>query len=222
MQKKQESYWERFDALVASFFPALVASDGTPRAVIAASESRLGRKLPAGLVELYARCGNRADLLRAHERLLAPDALRMDDGVLVFVEENQGACQWGLRILGGDPAVERKDFTVDPVWEPDHARLSDFLVSFTLWQAVNGGAPAGGVTTTDRRILDQLSVWRELSIAGSHWTDVRFFTLENRLLCLIGSDEITVLAAARDESRFTVMQAELSIDWDYTWPENDG
>jgi len=217
-----EPYWERFDNLVARFYPALGEADGLTRDAIALSESRLGLKLPGRLVEFYALCGHRDDLLSSYEQLLPPDRLRLEDGVLVFVDENQGVAQWGIRTADGDPAVWRKDFTADPFWEPDHNRLSDFLISFVLWQAVNGGAPAGGVGSADSRIFDAISSWPEFPIEGSHWTDTRFFALNGQLLCLLGKQDVSVLAAARDDAAFAALDASVQLAWDYTWPERDG
>jgi hypothetical protein len=221
MDRSADSYWEAFDSLVAQFYPALRPSDGLPRQAIASSELRLGIELPPVLVELYARCGHREDLLSSYEQLLPPERLRLEDGVLVFVEENQGVSKWGIRLVDADPAVERMDFTANPQWEPDHDRLSNFLISFVLWQAVNGGAPAGGVATTDSGLFRALSSWREFPIAGSHWTDARFFQRDEQLLCLLGTKEASVLAAARTPAALAALATAIGLDWDYAWPEAD-
>jgi hypothetical protein len=216
------TYWEQFDDLVARVYRRPSETDGLSRATVAHAESRLGCRIPDRLRELYLHCGQREDLLRSHERLLAPDELRLEDGVLVFVEENQGLSEWGVRAGSADPHVERKDFTRDPSWEPDHDHLSDFLMTFVFWQAVNGGAPAGGVATADDRVFQELSAWREVKIAGSHWTQTRFYSAKNQLLCLVGTEDVSVLAAARDVESFAALDGCLEVTWDYTWPHESG
>jgi hypothetical protein len=141
MDRSSESYWERFENLVAQFYPPLSATDGIPLDLVASSESRLRIELPRRLVEFYARCGKRDDLVSSYERLLQPDSLRLTDGTLVFVEENQGVSQWGMQPANDDPPVRRKDCTENPSWEPDHDRLSDFLITFVRACRSHCGSP---------------------------------------------------------------------------------
>ncbi|UYQ61944.1 SMI1/KNR4 family protein [Streptomyces peucetius] len=55
---------------------------------IAAAEQRLGLRLPGALARLYERVG-RHEPTNRQDRLLSPDRLVTDDGVLVFRVENQ-------------------------------------------------------------------------------------------------------------------------------------
>jgi hypothetical protein len=216
-----EARWRQFENALAQLYPKIGENDGLSVAIVDSAEHRLGGTLPPALRRLYVRCGVRKDLLRTYEEVLPPDRLQVDDGVLILVRENEGACQWGVPWppAGADPPVVRMDFTAKPAWEPDHDRISDFLVWLLHWQAVNGGAPTGANGDADGRILDRLRGWHELDRTGCHWTDTRFLLRAGQAVCLIGSDPIYVCAAARDASAFAALDSALGIDWNYTWPE---
>jgi hypothetical protein len=173
---------------------------------------------------LYLRCGRREDLLRSHEEVLPPERLSITSDVLVFAVENQGVCKWGLSWppKTDDPPVIRMDLTQTPVWEPDHDQLSGFLVWFVLWQAVNGGAPAGANGHADAGLVDRLGGWRELDRTGCHWNDTRFFLRPGQAVCVVGFVDPLVCAAARDGDAFALLESAVQVDWDYTWPETDG
>jgi hypothetical protein len=213
--------WAKVEDVAGHLFPGIVEGDGDSLVVIDSAERQLGATLPPLLRALYLRCGAREDLLRTYEEVLAPDRLSVADGILVFAVENQGVCKWGLRWppATDDPPVVRMDLTETPVWEPDHDRLSDFLVWFLLWQAVNGGAPAGANGDADAGVLDRLRGWRELDRTGCHWTHTRFFLRPGQAVCLMGSTSVYVCAAARDDQAFALLDSSVHVDWNYTWPE---
>ena len=216
-----EERWAKVENEVGQLFREIREGDGISVVVVESAERRLGAALPPPLRTLYLRCGAREDLLREYEEVLAPDRLSFADGVLQFASENQGVCKWGLLWppAADDPPVLRMDFTEPPAWAPDHDRLSDFLVWFLLWQAVNGAAPTGANGNADTRVLDRLRDWRELDRTGCHWTDTRFFLRPGQVVCLMGSDPVYVCAAARDDDTFALLDSSLHVDWNYTWPE---
>jgi hypothetical protein len=216
-----EERWTKFEDAVAQLYPEIGENDGASVAAVESAENRLGAALPPLLRMLHVRCGARDDLLRAYEEVLAPERLGVEDGVMTFATENQGACQWGVRWppVEDDPPVVRMDFSDAPVWEADHDRLSDFLIWFLHWQAVNGGAPAGANGNADATVLDRLHDWREIDRTGRHWSDTRFFIRLRQAVCLIGCDPVYVCAAARDGSAFSLLNSSLRVAWNYTWPE---
>src|SRR6185436_14796774 len=178
--------WDGIEEEVRELFPAIRPRDGVWPLDLETAERRLGQRLPLVLRGLYLRCGLREDLLHGFEHVFPLNRLATKDGVLIFASENQGVCEWGMHWPPStdDPPVLRKDFTATPVWEPDHDRLPGFLVWFLLWQAVNGGAPAGANGDADASVLEQLTGWRELDRTGCHWTGVRFFVRPGQAVCL--------------------------------------
>ncbi|MFI6983039.1 SMI1/KNR4 family protein [Embleya sp. NPDC050154] len=120
--------WEFIRAFAADRSRAIGASDGYDPTELDASAARLGVPLPTALRELYELVGRRADLTSNHDVLLPPDKLYIEDGVLVFREENQGVAWWGIRPDGDDPAV----IASYSLAEPDVERWSAWLPRFSL------------------------------------------------------------------------------------------
>ena len=71
---------------------------GCGEAALVAAEARLGVELPAELRGFLSAVGREAVVMEVHDRFLAPDALAVADGRVVFCEENQGVCMWGCAV----------------------------------------------------------------------------------------------------------------------------
>ncbi|MFJ8230787.1 SMI1/KNR4 family protein [Streptomyces sp. NPDC094448] len=143
--------WDFIRAFAAEWSAApLAEDDGCGAGEIAAAEERLGLRLPAALKEAYALLGRRPDLTDNHDALrpLAELEVEADErgAVLVFRDENQGVCRWGIPVT--DPAdPERDDPPVvvrldladksDERWEPWLARVSHCFVEIVLAESVH-------------------------------------------------------------------------------------
>jgi hypothetical protein len=99
--------WEFVRAFAADRATSIEAGDGCTAEVLDACEARLGLALPAAVREWYELLGLRGDLTNNHDVLLGPEKIYLEDGALVFREENQGVCWWGVRVddPSPDPAV---------------------------------------------------------------------------------------------------------------------
>ncbi|MYV99717.1 SMI1/KNR4 family protein [Streptomyces sp. SID3343] len=99
--------WEFVRGFAADRATAIEAGDGCDGAALDACEARLGLALPVAVRELYELLGRRGDLTSNQDVLLGPEKIYVEDGVLVFREENQGVCWWGVRLddPSPDPAV---------------------------------------------------------------------------------------------------------------------
>ena len=71
-----------------------------------------------------------------------------------------------------------------------HDRLSDFLITFTYWQAVNGGLPNVAVkgNTSARAFEIVEEQWPEIKLGPNDWK-VRFFGSNGEIICLVGEDQ---------------------------------
>lgn len=124
---------------------------------------------PPPIAQLFRRVGG-AGALGAQNRLLAPSALRLDEGLLVFGEENQGVCEWGCEPGGDDPAVSIR-FPPDG-WLPEGLGLSMFLLRFVVVELVLS-APVGEsaaclpTAQRDRLVADM----RLLPFRAAPWPD---------------------------------------------------
>ena len=103
-----------FAALYARTFKtlgyALKPRDGVAESRVSASEKRLGIRLPPSLHDYYRVAGNERLFNCIHDRLLSPDKWFLDNGRLVFMEENQRVVFWGTLATGKpqrDPPVHQ-------------------------------------------------------------------------------------------------------------------
>ena len=108
----------------------LQATDAIDRPHLTRTEKRLEIVLPTVVSNFYAAAGG-APELQAHNRLRHPDALEVEDGYLVFMEENQDVVDWGLRlplILDSDPEVWQRVNDDEPAWYSEEMSFSEFIV----------------------------------------------------------------------------------------------
>jgi len=114
---------------------ALEHDDGVSPERLSAAKARLGFELPSVVVDFYRLAGN-APELQVHNRLRDPEALTVEDGYLVFMEENQRVVDWGLRLpLDGeaDPEVWQRVNGDEPAWYSETTSFSVFLVKNLAW-----------------------------------------------------------------------------------------
>ena len=84
--------------LVAADWSArpLTPDDGYTEADLEAAATSLGHPLPAALREALRLFGRRDDLTRNQDPLATPEDLEIHEGALIFRDENQGVCSWGV------------------------------------------------------------------------------------------------------------------------------
>src|SRR5437867_3518320 len=73
------------------------AVDGLPEAKVQQAETRLGVALPAGLRSFYLSVGAVDALCSVHNRILRPEELTLEEGYLIFMDENQSVVSWGIK-----------------------------------------------------------------------------------------------------------------------------
>ncbi|MGV9312925.1 SMI1/KNR4 family protein [Streptomyces sp. NPDC003691] len=160
--------WDFIRAFTAEWTAApLGAGDGYGPEELAAAEERLGLRLPAALKEAYALLGRRPDLTDNHDVLRPLAGLAVDETgeALVFRDENQGCCRWGILLadLGHDdpPVVVRPDLADKSAeeWEPWLGRVSHCFVEIVLAEAVH-------VPEELSAFLDELEA-AEVEVAGA-------------------------------------------------------
>jgi hypothetical protein len=120
-------------------------SDGITEASLKKCERRLGVRLPTAVRDYYAIAGRLNQLNKAHNVLFALDELRVGDGYLWFMEENQSVAHWGLpvkRLTEDDPIVYQRTNVDDAKWDSEKTRFSTFLIRMFDRQAGFAEAPA--------------------------------------------------------------------------------
>ncbi len=215
MRQAQSEFWTSYRLLVKRLLRPIGKSDGFSEAAISGAEQRLGLKLPRLLREFYLLTGEREDINGVHNRLLNPEDLFAESDALVFYEENQAACVWGVA-LGSfgeeDPPVVRKDSTVTPTWDAEFDHLSEFLTAMLFEQAVNGGMRHSGIGTAAN--IRASSDWEVVRLDGS-WNNTVLMH-DGVVLYIFGNEPAPeVLGAAKSKRKLLALEKEFQITWGY-------
>ncbi len=218
------AFWPYYQELVAQLYQPLSSEDGFSDDEVASAEQRLGLRLPCLLREFYLLAGKRTDLNYAHNQLVHPGDLQIEDEHLVFYVENQAACIWGVRaedLHVADPPVVRGDSMAGVtqwVWEPHFERFSSFLLMMLCWQGVGGGMTHTAVVSgIDAQVEETIRArWRAVNIDAGE-SGIRGYIGDGQILCLMGTQpRVDLHAGARNEKRLAEIEALLHVAWDYS------
>jgi hypothetical protein len=202
-----------YRATMEELFDAEAGASGYERAEIAEAEARIGRALPASLVENYVAFGRRS-FQRAHDRLMAPSRLRIQNGMLLFYEENQQVFHWGVPIdAGDDPPVMQSVDDSGAEWVDDHDHLSQFLTTMLFHHRARMTPCAFGRAPPDA--LGTLSASAFVP-AGCHRPLATFHRIGGVAVEIDDFNEdgiVYVLAGARDERELLAFQRAHAVSW---------
>lgn len=215
-------FWPRYEAVAARLLPPLGPGDGFSEEEVSAAEVRLNLRLPRILREFYLKAGNREDINRAHNRLLAPDGLVEQDGVLVFYEENQAVVLWGIEasVLGlDDPPVVSAGNGGRLLWQEEREHLSAFLTDMLLWQAVNGQTLYGGIGRASSEAVARAgSEWQQIGLGPS--AGGKALLRDGQLLYVVSRDPTDaapeVFGGGRTTADLVALTQTFSVAWDYS------
>jgi len=119
----------------------LKQEDGINNENIETIEEILNLKLPKSLRDLYLNVGNLPCFMTSFERFLKPEELYLEKGKLIFLEENQEVCRWGININEENPEVfmyiQLEDDTEEE-YHSENIKLSDFLNTIIYYQFTEG------------------------------------------------------------------------------------
>ena len=112
-----------------------VAADGIPELELRKAETKLGVQLPRSLRTLYLAIGAVRQLCSIHNVILGPKGLIIEDGYLLFMEENQSVVSWGMKVSSlaiDNPRVWQRNNS-SGVWYPEDKTLTELLGSMFAW-----------------------------------------------------------------------------------------
>ena len=120
-------------------------NDGINSIIIQQAETRLGQKLPEALKEFYALVGNLEIFTSSFESFMTPDELECQDSMLIFLDENQGVCQWAVSITDNEDTIVYMLTINDdkPTWHSEKVSLEEFLKVVMYLQYAEGGCEYG-------------------------------------------------------------------------------
>ena len=207
-----------YRVLVGRLLRPIGKSDGYSERKVSDAERRLGWQLPRLLREFYLITGEREDINGIHNRLLAPEDLRVSGDVLVFYEENQGVCLWGIDVhdpSDEDPAVLREDSAEVPAWEPDFDHLSQFLMAMLFMQAVSGGMRYHGVgSAASASVAHPPSGWETVNLGGG-WNN-RVLMQNGQVLYIFGNEPAPeVFGSAQSKRKLLALEKTFGVHRDY-------
>jgi hypothetical protein len=135
----------------------LTAQDGVMSESIVTAERALGRSLPAPLATFYRLVGKLPQFTDAFDNFYALAELCDDEGLLMFLDENQVACSWGVDAQG------RVFQCQDDDRYDEGLDLQAFLELIMQYQVATGGNYGYDVGIPDDELADLLTRdgWQE-------------------------------------------------------------
>jgi hypothetical protein len=211
--------WTFILDFAATWVTPLTAADGFDAAELDAAEARLGVRLPAALREAYRLFGRREDLTCNQDRLLPPDELVVDHGMLVFREENQWVALWGVPVEDldqDDPRVVMWVSLADPnadAISPWLDRLSVACVEMVLSESLFVPEELSDSLEMTEDDLELLERWcTRLPMPNyPHGEETRWYTAPD--LLLRNDSETWLWVRARTPEALEGVRERLPGDW---------
>ena len=114
---------------------SLEKNDGISIEIIEETELILDIKLQKYLKDFYSKIGNIQLFTESFNKIIDTDRLYFKDDKLVFLEENQEVCIWGINIYEEDPIVYQNS---NDEWYSEEVKLSEFLYIIMYYQCAQG------------------------------------------------------------------------------------
>lgn len=150
---------------------SLTNNDGFDVEIIKNAEAKLGKAIPEALKTYYVTIGKLDIFMSSFQRFLKPEDLFYEDGKLVFLEENQNVCYWGVDTekKEDNPLVYQVQNIDNAVWHSEEILLSDFLQMIMYGQCAEGGYKfSGAIYDMD---LEEMSEFIE-ELTTNNWQKV--------------------------------------------------
>src|SRR5262245_61722526 len=177
-------------------------------------------RIPTALADYYVAVGAIDMINRPHNRLLDPSVLQVEDGMVIFYEENQGVAYWAIREVDlhlPDPTVyQGQDTTAGLEWYSEDMTVSKWFPVMTYWQIVNQGFQFCGYATRIEDAERAVSAHYPFLIAHANGS-IRFYGVSSQIVCLAPSGAAAaVWAAGRTEMDFRRLASLLAFEWNYS------
>jgi len=222
---RTRNYQNLYRRTFATLGTKLTARDSTPPEKIAATEKKLGLRLPRALRDFYLVAGRERFLNQAHNHLCTPSDWETHAGKVIFLAENQCAVVWAVTASSkpaDDPAVYQGPMSDgEPSgWFLEQRRCSAFMVFMVHLQASFGGGMActasAPASKTLMRTLD--TDWH---FAGEV-NGMRAYSRDRQAVCFAkwqdflgeGKETWRVFAGACAKDGLEAIATELELEWD--------
>jgi hypothetical protein len=183
------NFHKQYSDLFATFGSPLGKSHGVDTAILDKAEKKLGVAIPESLRAYYEVAGNERRFNQSMQRFQSPSNWFVDQKQLVFLDENQSVCQWGVSIKtkgAKDPMVSQGvDHGENLVWHKEHNRCSIFISVILHYQAVSDGFKhcASGAAPDDAHEKLKQGRWKYVGEVNQLWA----FNRPNQVVCIMPS-----------------------------------
>jgi hypothetical protein len=131
-----EMFLEKFRALVPKYLEdTWHEEDGIPADELDEVLSEHDLSIPLVLREFYLAVGGCDDLMEAYHFFWDPEELEIEDGFLMFLEDEDEAFTWGIRedqLDIPDPIVWRRN-NAKGTWVSEEGTFSEFVFDLFEW-----------------------------------------------------------------------------------------
>lgn len=127
---------DKFRSLVPKYLDdQWIPQDGLTPAELEDALDEAGVDIPQVLEEFYLAVGGCEDLMEAYYFFWDPDELEIEDGYLLFMEDEDEEFVWGIRedqIDVPDPIVHRRNNSRG-TWKSEDGTFSEFVLDMFSW-----------------------------------------------------------------------------------------
>ncbi len=218
---KQVNFQELYRKTYSALGFALKTRDQVAEKSIQVAEKRIGAQLPQSLRDYYLVAGKETVLNHAMNRLLPLADLEIENGKLVFMEENQCVVLWAANVTtraAQDPKVFQGPVVDGEAnkWYEEAPTCSGFLVFMLHLQAAyGGGMPHTGSATVPQQTVSILDAkWN----FGGEVNGMRTYQHPGKAICFMKSrnfftraEEWRIIAGALDEESLDAIGTELGV-----------
>jgi hypothetical protein len=216
------SFRNLYRAVFQTFGYPLSERTALPPGVLAEAEKRLGVRVPVALRDYYLVAGRDRRFNTCCHRLLPPSKWTVEKQRLVFMDENQGVCRWGVSLRNprsDDPPVSEGVGDQTAAWSPVHRKCSLFLAAMLHHQAVSGGLPHcfGALIDASSDVHDKFDITK-----WTHYGELKgenVYSRSNQVFCFsffdlpIGQGWM-ISAGAKTKRDLQAIAAELGVSVD--------
>lgn len=192
---------------------ALRPTDAVDPHAITKAEQALGLAAPRALREFYLLAGNAHDVTTVYDQFLPPADWSVQEGKLVFVEENQDVVRYGVDCgpgAGDDPPIWITTTGDATEWHPVCDSCSEFIATLLVWQCGFGEAlphGASGLAGPGTEAALQAG-WRHVGTVN----EMRAYVQPGRVACVVEwSDGLRVFVGALSDDALWALEDALDV-----------
>ena len=131
-----EMFLEKFRSLVPQYLDdAWQPEDGLTSRELDEALEVSGVEIPLALREFYLALGGCEDLMEAYYYIWDPEELEIEDGYLLFMEDEEEKYAWGVRadqLDVPDPIVHRR-LNARGTWKSEEGTFSEYVLDMFEW-----------------------------------------------------------------------------------------